>query len=380
MRLQPFATLSATITCIIVTTMDRFIVPLYLSSPSCSPHHQENRSQSLRIFSIFYNQSLHPSISLPYYSSILLLSKSRLGIQRAMARSVDLPNELLCKIGILLNTNNDKLCFIAVNKRTLKLLIPILFEHLAIGSSLNWLHPLCKVKLLWPTLTNKSSNIGHAVHSVRVENHQGCSRELEVVSQLPILTPNLKNICIVTPLGCAEDTEQLLFSTIDFRRILCAFTGTLKTLTLCVGGDDYYTGRSGIGSLKHLTGLETLCVQLHLLLGDESGDHLPPEIMRGTLPASLQRFTLHMRCQSGNTDDDENLQSHFDDGRGGPGRYASLDLEYKGTVPRRLTSLHFCLMGCKGLSGFMRADRGMRFIAALNDVDFDVMSARWDVN
>lgn len=85
-----------------------------------------------------------------------------------------------------------------------------------------------------------------------------------------------------------------------FAKGLLSASGTLQSLVLCIW--HYYKGDT-IGSLCHFTALKHLCVQGHLLLGEDddpsddepqSEEVLPGLTMMGDLlPLSLEKLELH---------------------------------------------------------------------------------------
>jgi hypothetical protein len=147
------------------------------------------------------------------------------------------------------------------------------------------------------------------------------------------------------------------------------YYGTLKSLTLCVGGSDNYTNGSSLGSLTDFAVLKILCVQSHTLLGAEATSLTPLETLRGILPLNLQHSTIHMCNQSTVHHQGADTTSNYEKNHSGECCSPRVGAVYEGTILRPFKIVVTCIMHGSAAINRQTIMQETRFLEALDDVN-----------
>lgn len=231
-----------------------------------------------------------------------------------MTSFLDLPNELIVAIASHLQKPNETLQLILANHHIYYTCLYILYKHITLDFRAAYRsspksvltnyrsrlvgqgYPHGAITRLSSLLSQPGVHLGSAVHVLDLN--------LELNAKCPdfglrALLPHLDNLrhfrlSVERALNLDGKSRMATLSARSLGSALDPIRKTLKTLCICADHDRAHRDRSSIGDLRHLTSLESLSIQSHVLFGDRLSNW--PISLHQVLPLSVQELLFDCRA------------------------------------------------------------------------------------
>ena len=254
-------------------------------------------------------------------SNILLLTISV--SMNAMAKFMDLSNELVIAIVSFIRKPADILQLCIADRRSHDIILPLLYENIVLHHldyPTDRPHSLSSNVISLCRLFNHQQQNGRSGNSNGPDFGAGC-RSLNInmhwstrcnaysVTELLSFLPFLRNLSFISSRRrFFYYGPSIKFPTVDLGQALHPLQDTLVTLTLYIGHEFEYCTIYGIGSLHRFKAMKQLCIQSPVLVGWGAG---PSELsLSRLLPPKLEDLTIH--CCTNGVNDTSNFADHFE--------------------------------------------------------------------
>lgn len=231
-----------------------------------------------------------------------------------MTSFLDLPNELIVAIASRLQKPYETLQLILANHHIYHTCLYLLYKHITLdfraayrsspksvltnyrSRQVGQGYPHAAITRLSSLLSQPGVHLGLGVHVLDLT--------LELNAKCPdyglrALLPHLHNLrhfrlSVERALNLDGKSQMATLSARSLGSALDPVRNTLKSLCICADHDRAHRDRSSIGDLRHLTSLESLSIQSHVLLGDRISNW--PTSLQHILPLSIQELLFDCRA------------------------------------------------------------------------------------
>lgn len=231
-----------------------------------------------------------------------------------MTSFLDLPNELIVAIASFLQKPYETLQLILANRHIHQICLHLLYKHITLdfraayrsspksvltnynSRQVGQGYPHGAITRLSSLLSQPGVHLGSGVHVLDLT--------LELNAKCPdfglrALLPHLHNLrhfrlSIENALNLDGKSRITTLSARSLGSDLDPVRKTLKSLCICADHDRAHRDGSSIGDLRHLTSLESLSIQSHILFGDKLNNS--PKSLQQILPLSIQELLFDCRA------------------------------------------------------------------------------------